>query len=105
MIVPTIGRKVWFTPANTDTEIAWGDKKQKLDATIIYVWSDVMVNLFVVDQEGKTWLKSSVPLLSGDISPNAFGYYAEWMPYQLGQAAKTEAVQAGVGQGVTGAPR
>ena len=95
-IIPTIGRKVWFTPAATDTKIVWRDKKQKLDATVVYVWTDVMVDLFVVDQSGITWFKQSVPLLSGVPNPGSagytasLGYYAEWMPYQLGQAAKAQ---------------
>lgn len=96
MIKPTIGRVVWFTPAKDDP--AQYDKKQPLAALVVYVHSDRMVNLAVFDQNGQmTHGRTSVPLhQDGDERPA--GYFAEWMPYQKGQAAKTEALESQLGK-------
>lgn len=87
MIAPSVGRIVWFRPgANTGTMTARGD--QPLAAQVVYVWNDRLVNLLVTDHIGTTHALSSVQLVQeGDERP-AGGAYAEWMPYQTGQAAK-----------------
>ncbi len=92
MIVPTIGRKVWFW------EHAPKDGEQPLDATIVYVWSARLVNLFVVDHDGRPSARTSVPLLQDADPKPAAGMYAEWMGYQLGQAARTEQAEARAGK-------
>jgi hypothetical protein len=52
-----------------------------------------MVNLSVVDHNGRQLGVTSVPLHQLENErPN--GMYCEWMPYQQGQAAKTEALEA-----------
>ena len=102
VITPTVGRKVWFrlngipqlaragveqyTPAAPSNNGA-----QPFDATVVYVWDDRMVNLLVLDHYGNPFTATSVPLLQpGDVTPSA-GFYAEWMPYQQGQARKEAA--------------
>ena len=90
MIKPTIGRKVWFWPNGaTSVEMAKPlavlSPTQALDATITYVWSDVMVNLLVLDHYGNPHRATSVKLLQDEPAP-AHGAYCEWMPYQTGQA-------------------
>lgn len=85
MITPTNGRIVWFSPANYT-----GDP---LAAIVCHVHSDRMVNLLVIDSGGQTVAVTSVPLLQDDDRPPAGQRYCQWMPYQKGQAAKTEELQ------------
>lgn len=89
MIEPTIGRVVWFTPAKTDESLS--GSSQPLAALVAHVHSDRCVNLAVFDANGGgSHSRTSVTLLQDDdVAPEA-GYYAEWMPYQKGQAAKHE---------------
>ena len=55
---------------------------------VAYVWTDNLVNLTVSDHYGKTFGMTSVQLVqTGEPRPEN-GYFCEWMPYQVGQAAK-----------------
>lgn len=95
MILPTPGRVVWFTPAvHNDSR---HDKSQPLAAIVSYVWHNRMVNLSVIDQNGTQHAQTSVALLQDGDAPHEGGYYAQWMPYQIGQAKKHEAqnIEAG----------
>lgn len=92
MIKPSIGRKVWFFPATGDQSTRHDD--QPMDATVVYVHNDRMVNLGVRDHNGNSSGRLSVPLLDEGEAPPEHGYYAAWMPYQRGQAAKTEALES-----------
>ncbi len=90
MIKPTVGRIVHYTPGIGDDIF---QMEQPLGAMIAYVWSDRMVNLTVSDANGETHGRISVTLLQdGDEAPTASSY-CQWMDYQLGQAAKAEALQ------------
>lgn len=81
---PTIGRKVWFFEAA-------GTPEQ--DATVIDVHGERMVSLYVVNRGGTASSRRSVTLVQeGDEVPT--GPHCTWMPYQKGQAAKTEALEA-----------
>jgi hypothetical protein len=106
MIKPTVGRKVWYRPSAEDlrgpkpmTAIA-GEHAQPLDATIIAVWGDTCVNLLVIDMHGQMFPVLSCRLLQGDEQPSTdaegkvIGRYAEWMPYQQGQARRDAATEA-----------
>lgn len=91
LIKPTVGRKVWYRPkGHNRTLLAVWDDTQACDATVTYVWHDRMVNLHVVGPAGAIQQFNSVPLLQeGDQAPVIeHGGYAEWMPYQAGQARK-----------------
>jgi hypothetical protein len=93
MIKPTNGRVVWFTPSPASSVIVQIEKTVPLAAIVTHVYGDRMVNLVVFDSYGAPHSKSSVPLLQdGDERPE-HGNYCEWMPYQKGQAAKTEAAE------------
>ena len=87
MIKPTIGRVVWF----------WDDSRiqdQPFPGIVCYVHSDTMVNLTVFDANGQAVPKTSVFLYQGaSESERPQGHFAEWMPYQKGQAAKTEELE------------
>ena len=92
MIKPTVGRVIWFyTPAmNKDS--------QPYAAFITYVHSDMMINVGGFDHNGVPFGSTSVLLHSDAESygnPGG-GAWAKWMPYQLGQAAKTEAAEASI---------
>jgi hypothetical protein len=93
MIQPSNGRVVLFTPA-ADFAGVQHDRSKPLAAHVCHVWADRCVNLMVIDSNGDRYAQTSVLLLQDDDSPPATGCYAEWMPYQKGQAAKTEAAEA-----------
>ncbi|NEU94800.1 hypothetical protein [Bradyrhizobium uaiense] len=91
IIPPTVGRVVWFRPSEFDP-ITRCD--QPLAAQIAYVWNDRLVNLGVLDSNGAPHGRTSITLIqAGETAPEGASY-AEWMPYQQGQAAKTEAAEA-----------
>lgn len=90
IIKPTIGRRVWYRPNGTNgLAMAVHDNIQPMDAGIVYVWGDRMVNLDVTDHNGNHHAIPSVTLYQeGDPLPT--GAYCEWMPFQKGQATKQE---------------
>lgn len=103
MIKPTIGRKLWYWPSNADRHIGLDyvpgphnppivahDFSQPCDATVVYVHSDNLVNLRVTDHNGNTHARTSVHLVQEGEAPDAGEAFAEWMPYQVGQAKKHE---------------
>jgi hypothetical protein len=94
MIKPTIGRVVL---------VARGESDQKEPAFISYVWGDRMINVGGFDKNGAPFAATSMQLLQDDDVPQNFNYFAEWMPYQKGQAAKTEALEAQIKEVTQGA--
>jgi hypothetical protein len=92
IIAPTPGRVVWYRPTKEEDALAFREEKP-LAAIVAYVWNDRLVNLMVIDGGGCTFERKSVQLVQdGDAYPPSRGY-CEWMPYQKGQAAKTEALE------------
>jgi len=95
MIKPTPGRVVWFTPHPGDPCFS-SEFKPPFAAHVAYVHDDRHVNLMVISPEGHALQKRWVPLIQeGEALPTS--EYCEWMPYQKGQAAKTEALEKKVG--------
>jgi hypothetical protein len=97
VIKPTVGRKVWFYPgggmwpAGMQTFPASdydAGLQQPLDATIVYVHGDRLVNLRVVDHAGNAFPVRDVQMVQPGDKCCAAGHRAEWMPYQVGQANK-----------------
>jgi hypothetical protein len=89
IISPTPGRVVWYTPTASEGLARIGDAP--LAAIVTGVWSDTCVNLAVFDANGNSHSRTSVLLLQeGNPRPGG-GYFAEWMPYQIGQAKKNAA--------------
>ncbi len=88
MIKPTIGRVVLVQrrPGSTDPS-------QAEPALVSYVWSDTLINVGGFDHNGAPFAHTSLKLLQDDEEAPEHAY-AEWMPYQKGQAAKTEALEA-----------
>lgn len=96
MIQPTVGRVLWFHPA-VDEKGRANLKEHPgfafaptCAAIIAGVVSNSVVNLTVFDSTGVAFAKDSVNLIQDDEDGPATGNFAEWMPYQKGQAAKTE---------------
>jgi len=94
MIKPTVGRVVWYYPDGSNANTP------PLAAIIATVWSDRCVNLMVIEQNGvpMSHPPTSVTLVQdGELIPKrtdgTFSRYCCWMPYQVGQAAKAEALQ------------
>lgn len=95
IIKPTVGRVVLFYPSSRtgDAGFACPQAGEPLAAVIAKVWSDSCVNLAVFDANGVAHSRTSV-LLVQDGQERPGSYYCEWMPYQKGQAAKTDALKA-----------
>lgn len=100
MIKPTVGRVVLYKP-HSHERFAGDDGSQRWPALVTNVWSDTCVNLAVFDPNGNSAGGRTSVFLAQD--QDAQDGWCEWMPYQKGQAAKTEelerAVQAGKIQG------
>lgn len=94
MIVPTVGRQVWYRPGSYEPGMAIGsDSAQPLAATVVYVWNDTMVNLQVLDSNGHPHRRTSVLLWQGEHEPPYGSGYCEWMPYQIGQAKREQPIE------------
>lgn len=87
VISPTVGRKVWYRPAKADAlgpvpmSFAFG---KPLDATIVAVHGDRMVNVQILDGNGRAFTKTSVTLkqdgdeMYKDQDGAEVGGYVEW---------------------------
>jgi len=90
MIKPTVGRVLWYHPAFIPDS---GSNETTQVAIISHVWSDTCINLAVFDSNGIASNQTSVFLFQGE-GDRPGSQYAEWMPYQQGQAAKTEKLES-----------
>lgn len=95
----TVGRVVWYFPDRSDKGlIQLGPQPFKAD--VVYVHDDEStVNLSVFDHEGTHHKKLDVRHV--DVSrkadaPDTHSFW-DWMPYQKGQAKKTEEAEAKLG--------
>jgi len=77
------------------SDVVHNDITKPLMAHVVHVHNDDLVNLVVFDSVGHMHRRHHVPIVqeggqytAGDLP------YAEWMPYQKGQAAKYEAEKA-----------
>jgi len=84
-IKPTVGRVVLYNPLDEERD----DIRHA--AIVVMVHSDECVNLVVFDANGVPYHRQSVVLIQDPIVNLKFGE-CELMPYQHGQAAKTETV-------------
>lgn len=86
IIKPTVGRVVLVKGPNIPPE-GW-------PALITAVWSDFCINVAGFTTGGSPFARSSLELAQEGRPIHSLGEYAEWMPFQKGQAAKTEALAA-----------
>jgi len=88
MIEPTIGRVVWFY-----LYVPNSGHKGPLAAHVCKVSTPSIINVMAISEGGVPRGYENVRLIQdGDEVPD--DNYCEWMPYQKGQAAKTEALEA-----------
>ena len=87
MIIPTIGRVVWVIRPKETTDI-----QQPEAGLVVYVWNDHLINVAGFDHNGKPFKLPSLALVQDD-EAKPEGNFACWMPYQKGQAAKTDALE------------
>lgn len=98
MIIPTVGRVVWFWPGEGEGIATISGSP--LPGIVSAVWSDTCVNLSVFDANGESHSRTSVLLVQeGNERPTS--RFCEWTPYQKGQAAKTEQLVAQLAIGTT----
>lgn len=89
VIVPTVGRIVWVWRKSKDKQL------QPEAALVTYVHNERMINAAGFDAVGKPFALGSVRLIQeGDPVVDGSGPYAEWMPYQLGQAKRETPAQS-----------
>ena len=95
MIKPTVGRIVLFIPLADKYDFGFCLQAGKPHAAIVTaVHGDRMVNLSVFDANGEQFPKTSVALRQSEDAVPLSQDYCEWMDFQKGQAAKTEALEA-----------
>lgn len=87
LIKPVVGRVVWFFPA---PHFSVAGAPGPLAATIVHVHSDRMINVAVYDSNGKQFAETSVTLVQPGDEVYTGANRCEWMPFQQGQAAKTD---------------
>jgi hypothetical protein len=92
-IEPTIGRVVWFWPRTyMATDSGNLGQGQPYTAQVCYVHKNGLINIAGYKHDGSQFTAQSVHLVQdGDETPE--GPFTEWMPYQKGQAAKTEQLE------------
>jgi hypothetical protein len=87
-IPPVVGRVVWYFENS--------EQKEPLAAQISRVHEDGRINIGFLDRQGMHHNATNVRLIQGgedEPVPTDVGFCV-WMPYQKGQAAKTEAAEA-----------
>jgi hypothetical protein len=88
MISPTVGRVVWIRQRDGAVSVT-----QPEVALITFVHSDSRINVAGFSALGEPFaLEKCLLVQDGEALPGGRPY-AEWMPYQKGQAAKTEALE------------
>lgn len=85
-IAPTVGRIVWYYPAESDFIGCTLAPDEPMAATVAFVLDAGRVNLSVTDHRGCVFPVEDVELIQG-VGPHQ-GEHCRWMPYQLAQAAK-----------------
>jgi hypothetical protein len=89
-ISPTPGRIVWV--------FGCSDDPQPFAAIVTYVHNDHLINVAAFEASGHHRPLEKVPLWQPGEGNADGGVHAEWMPYQIGQAAKAELDEAPTGQ-------
>lgn len=94
MISPTVGRLVLLFVQEDKYDFGFCFLKEKPHVALITaVHSDTCVNVIAFDLNGKSHPFTSIQLKQ-DSEEKVYGMqHVEWMPYQKGQAAKTEALE------------
>jgi hypothetical protein len=106
MIEPTIGRIVWIYGRGCDEGDEPTQPTDKPEAAMIAdCWQQKgtgrwHLNVGGLDHEGRFFTETHVPLVQEFTRPATNDRpFATWMPFQKGQAAKTEALEKQLGSG------
>jgi len=94
MIKPTIGRVVLFHPAQSDSFIKTHDE-QPVPALVCRVHDNGNINVGGFDAHGDHFSRQNIALIQEGEAPPEHDHYAEWMPYQIKQAAAQAQVEEG----------
>jgi hypothetical protein len=94
MIPPTIGRVILVHSRQQGATGPW-------PCLVTKVYGDRYINAAGFNEWGTAVSYASLQLLQDNDPVPEVGPYAEWMPYQKGQAAKTEALEQQVRGGTT----
>ncbi len=92
MIVPTVGRVVWYWK-DGDTQIQ--EKRQPCAALIAYVHGDRLINIAYFDENGHAHNDTSVRLVQEGDTFLPGGPLCTWIPYQTIAATVRAARAAG----------
>jgi hypothetical protein len=96
VIEPSVGRVVWFWPTGKHEGV------QPCAAIVTYVHGSRCVNLAVFEANGSSAGYTSVRLHQpGDVPEEHGSWFAEWMPFQVGQARATRALAETRGNAAT----
>jgi hypothetical protein len=88
IIIPTVGRVVHYYPYGK-TQV--NSSEQPCAASIAHVHPDGTINIGYLDSNGEHHYALGVRLMQdGEPFPESGERFCCWMPYQVGQAAKTE---------------
>lgn len=96
-IQPTPGRVLWYYPSKDEKTglhlpfLLHGEGP--LAASIAHINPNGTLNLGVLDSSGNHHSRQGIVLVQDGEDVPAEDAYATWMPYQVGQATKTEQVQ------------
>ena len=91
MILPTVGRVLWFHQALAESFLI-EYAGQPMSVQVCAVIDDQHVNVAGFDAEGNPFARQNVRLIQDDEAPPENGeQYVEWMPFQKGQAAAQSA--------------
>lgn len=106
MIKPTVGRVVWVWPSREDVdgkdtlsiEPVQLRADEPMAGLVTHVENDRLINVALFDHEGNPFSFVDVPLLQDDdLAPEVT--HATWMPYQKGQAARTQELESKLAEG------
>lgn len=93
VIAPTVGRIVWFHKGTGQDALIEIDSRQPMAAIITYVHHDRLINVTVFNHEGVCYPLTSVQLLQDGEIGALDAFYCEWMPFQKGQAMRTQELE------------
>ncbi len=87
MIVPTVGRVVWYW-RHGEVQMRDGGQPQPCAAIIARVHSNTCINIAFFDENGHAHNNTSVRLIQDEkITPEIQDPFCTWMPYQKSVAA------------------
>lgn len=93
MIVPSVGRVVWYRPDDSTVRRI----EERFAAHVARVHEDGTVNLMVIDPSGIPFARQYVTLVQDGQVPSPG--QCEWMPYQKAVASGQQAPNLHVGSG------